>query len=625
MLKSSSKVLLCFIVSLFVTISFIDKADAVGSLSLDTILAEKTSAISNSSFADGWRWVFLVTVPSTENMLKLKFTNWDNSTSTVLVRNNMRYYSTGSTNAYSSTTAIYIGNSNVYAGGMVIDPATDLDPGTPDIQQRIVIEMKLPVGSSGSNFVTTYGISSSAPRSESTFDFVGGQVSSPSATTSNATVSNKLLWSKDFSIGGDRDARLLSTKLTYTGNATTASMSNFKLYVDNILKASASAVISNGVAFDLSTDPALLTFRNTTHNIKMTADIDGSAAGRNIMFNLASSTDISVDDAIVNGSFVNITNNGSSNSDNMIGGVQAFSVGSVSSFLNSNVVSTLVLLGQTAAPIAHFNVKAYSEPIIVDFLNFIISGTGMVTQDISNTFIKGTKLIVNGVQIGSPQDVLLDNNITFGTFTLPAQATSTIDIVTDISTPNGTSYTAGNLSVNLLASINNLYTQYTLNRFSQNHDTGQTFSIASTDVTLSVDSRTVITSTTTANANAVKIGSFKVQAGASDGQDVTSAKLNFYGTLSDNVHAHNIKLIDTTTGNQIGPTFPNVSSPSNFTITGLSIKANDSTTIDVYMDVDSSASINEDIQCDMSVKIRSQSGGVNAVLTAILGPVVTVK
>ena len=158
MFKSSSKVLLCFIMSLFLTISFIDKADAVGSLSLDTILAEKTSAISNSSFADGWRWVFLVTVPSTENMLKLKFTNWDNSTSTILVRNNMRYYSTGSTNAYSSTTAIYIGNSNVYAGGMVIDPATDLDPGTPDIQQRIVIEMKLPVGSSGSNFVTTYGI-----------------------------------------------------------------------------------------------------------------------------------------------------------------------------------------------------------------------------------------------------------------------------------------------------------------------------------------------------------------------------------------------------------------------------------------------------------------------------------
>jgi len=47
----------------------------------------------DAATADGWSWTFYITVPTTETLFEMKFNNWTSGDNSILVADNMRFYS----------------------------------------------------------------------------------------------------------------------------------------------------------------------------------------------------------------------------------------------------------------------------------------------------------------------------------------------------------------------------------------------------------------------------------------------------------------------------------------------------------------------------------------------------
>jgi plastocyanin len=125
---------------------------------INQITPVQTSAQADGTYANGWKWIFDITAPVNETTLMMKFSNWLNTSnsSTIPVSNNMRFYSTQSSNAYSQATAIPIGASNTYSSGMYL--TGDLDTATNTRRVQITVEIKIPVGTTAGSYSTNYGI-----------------------------------------------------------------------------------------------------------------------------------------------------------------------------------------------------------------------------------------------------------------------------------------------------------------------------------------------------------------------------------------------------------------------------------------------------------------------------------
>jgi len=124
-------------------------------LHVDSIDAQKTTAIANDTYADGWRYVFHITTPNSEENLSMRFSNWvgDNASNTIAVANNMRLSSAQA----SSTSPVTLVGANIYSTPPFV-MMTDLDPATPGRQVEVLVEVKIPVGTQNDNYTTTYGV-----------------------------------------------------------------------------------------------------------------------------------------------------------------------------------------------------------------------------------------------------------------------------------------------------------------------------------------------------------------------------------------------------------------------------------------------------------------------------------
>lgn len=134
-----------------------DGDDETGELKVTSIEAEKTTAIANGTFADGWKYVFHITVPTDEPDLAMKFANWlhSNGTSTIPVANNMRI----SSEQASSTSPVVLTAADTYS----LPPLamlTDLDSGTDGIQVEVLVEVAIPAGTLNGTYSTNYGVRS---------------------------------------------------------------------------------------------------------------------------------------------------------------------------------------------------------------------------------------------------------------------------------------------------------------------------------------------------------------------------------------------------------------------------------------------------------------------------------
>jgi hypothetical protein len=148
------------------TKSGITASSGNGSLAVTSITTKESYASAGggwpdgvASTTDGWSWTFNVTVPTSETTFKMKFDNWTSGSNTIAVADNMRFYSAQSSNASTTGSAISITTASTLSSGMTLTGDTDSSAAGRQIQ--VTVEAKVPTGSSGGSYSTSYGITSS--------------------------------------------------------------------------------------------------------------------------------------------------------------------------------------------------------------------------------------------------------------------------------------------------------------------------------------------------------------------------------------------------------------------------------------------------------------------------------
>ncbi len=126
-------------------------ASADTGISVDSIQAVKTYAIADDTYANGWKWVFYITINDmAETNLAMKFDQWVNGTNTLDAANNMRYSIDGSNWVDITANSSY--------GNTIDVSAVDLDASRGGRQVKVYVEMKVPAGTVGGSYSTSYGI-----------------------------------------------------------------------------------------------------------------------------------------------------------------------------------------------------------------------------------------------------------------------------------------------------------------------------------------------------------------------------------------------------------------------------------------------------------------------------------
>jgi hypothetical protein len=129
-----------------------------GALSVTRIEMVDTTGTANGTFADGWKYVFFITAPLSEEKLALKFSDWvrTGGGGTIPVASTMRISSAQASNG---TTSILIAASNVYSSPALV-MTQDLDASMAGRQVAITVELAIPSGTPVGAYTTNYGVQS---------------------------------------------------------------------------------------------------------------------------------------------------------------------------------------------------------------------------------------------------------------------------------------------------------------------------------------------------------------------------------------------------------------------------------------------------------------------------------
>lgn len=131
---------------------------AAGATSIDVV---RSAGVADGVFADGWKWTFHFTVPATETQLKIQFGDFTSGGNSIAVANNVRVYSPQSASNGDESSALTVTAANTYTSTMTL--TVDADAGTDGRQISVVVEMKIPAGSSGGSYAGSYLVDTEVP------------------------------------------------------------------------------------------------------------------------------------------------------------------------------------------------------------------------------------------------------------------------------------------------------------------------------------------------------------------------------------------------------------------------------------------------------------------------------
>ncbi|KKR09026.1 MAG: Filamentous hemagglutinin family outer membrane protein [Parcubacteria group bacterium GW2011_GWC1_39_29] len=131
--------------------------DDVDNISLTNVTITKSSAVADNSYDHGWKWILDLTIPKMEDELFVKFGDWTSNTDTISAVSNMRMYSVQSL-INTSDNAVVIASASVYADGLKL--TEDMDATKPGRQIQLNVEVKIPAGTIGGGYSTTYDFES---------------------------------------------------------------------------------------------------------------------------------------------------------------------------------------------------------------------------------------------------------------------------------------------------------------------------------------------------------------------------------------------------------------------------------------------------------------------------------
>lgn len=385
------------------------------------------------------------------------------------------------------------------------------------------------------------------------------------------------VWQSTLNVG-TRALNLGSFALRQVGSINQSTdIRNFRLYVDGVEVAQTANVDSNGYVTFNTGNRRLETGGRV---IRVVADIV-TGASKTFSFQLRQATDAMLIDSGLNQPIVatvgssSFTIQAAPSSGNMT--IASSSGGSVSVTKSNDSPTGNITAGASNQKFATFEFRASGESMKIESLNVKADANNQ------NGGLDNGKVFVNGVQVGSTKD-LTDNteiNFTFGSsFIIPAGETAIVDIYADAKTTTAASYTNGStVTVTVADGSSN----------AQGMSSLQTSNVPSADtaanqLTLTTSSLSATKysgygdQTVVAGTNNVRLGSFVLSAGSSEGVNVNTITVAL--SAAEAASTTNLWLRDTSTGAQIG-TVKNTPSTSNAYSVSVNVPASGTKTIDV--------------------------------------------
>ena len=453
---------------------------------------------------------------------------------------------------------------------------------------------------SASSVLTTAGaVSGSFPMSGNLMSMTSAndlaQVTLGSATyagtTINAGTMNATLLSLPFQVSNKAvDLKYISFK--QVGSIPADAIQNLTLYVNGV-KAGNTVAISadNRVTFDLSSAPVRLATGSTT--VELRGDIV-KGSDRTFSFSLQTASDAVLTDINYN---VNVAISSGLNTSSS----STINAGSVSIATDANFTTTEVIKNASNVTFAKYTMKAFGEDVKVNSLTVaptLLAATSTAPVAINTSEgIDDLAIFVNGAQVGSSLSVRPSSTVSaatstsatftttkdFGTsnlFTIQAGETVTVEIrgslVLDASTDVTKVQTDLVVKANKLEGASSYKTSPTPNDVTY---TGRSLDVVSGNLTVSKNSG-LQSQNVAKNTNNVKIGSYILKAGSSEGIRVTNLRVDIDQTTSDCVDLN--KLANLYISENMTPVMPQAQNnfPVNFTLA-----ANETKTLDVYADL----------------------------------------
>jgi hypothetical protein len=126
-----------------------------GTLAVTHVDAVDTSASSDGTFTHGWRFVFDITAPSSEQDLSMRFADWlrTGGGGTIPAGSNMRISSAEADNGGAT---ILVSAANTYTPDLHL--IGDLSTTTIGRQVRVTVEVSIPAGTPDGSYTTSYGV-----------------------------------------------------------------------------------------------------------------------------------------------------------------------------------------------------------------------------------------------------------------------------------------------------------------------------------------------------------------------------------------------------------------------------------------------------------------------------------
>ncbi len=137
------------------TISGDVTGSGAGVLHVDSIDVMKNQATADGTFANGWEYIFNLTIPTNEPNVAMKFANWlsNDASSTIPVANNMRISSAQA----DATSTVTVTAANTYTTP-ALHMVQDIDPSTPGLQVRVEVDVAVPPSTQNGTYTTNYGV-----------------------------------------------------------------------------------------------------------------------------------------------------------------------------------------------------------------------------------------------------------------------------------------------------------------------------------------------------------------------------------------------------------------------------------------------------------------------------------
>ena len=450
----------------------------------------------------------------------------------------------------------------------------------------------------------SFPMMSSTSQAASVSDFGRLQLSSATipSTVDPGTLNKEIL---RFNVQAtNQKLEVRKVKFTEVGTIAYSDLTNLKLMDGGTqIGSTATGLASDGtVTFDLTANPYVMA-AGVTRTLSVIADLSSGSINRTFELTVQRYTDMIVWDTNYSANVAADT--GTVGSFSVFEGASNISTGSAGKLtvtVRSDSPTGNIIKGATDVELGKWDFAATGEAVKITDL-YVFADISDVA-DGSTGGLDNTKVLVDGVQVGTTADLTEEDAVTFtlgSNFIVPAGATRTVVVKSDTKKSDATAHTTGaTMTVSLRNDANGAggvaTGQVSLASVTLGTSVARTLTLQVGTVAASKNQsfadRTSTNVTGVASALGVKVASFIITAGSGEAADITQIRLG--DGDSDKAMAEdfqNLKVKDAN-GNQIGTTVASLNSTaSTYTFTpGTAIRLNASQqyVVDVYSDVLSS-------------------------------------